>query len=67
MDSDIKFDSPTFILAECVLVYMELHSGKVLLKFFSEKFSTAIFVNYEQVSIKMYQVLKFKNAKNQKE
>lgn len=49
MDSDIKFDAPTFILAECVLVYMESHSGKVLLKFLSEKFSSAIFVNYEQV------------------
>ncbi|KAK6618023.1 hypothetical protein RUM43_012381 [Polyplax serrata] len=51
MDSDIKFDAPTFILAECVLVYMESHSGKVLLKFLSEKFSSAIFVNYEQVNI----------------
>lgn len=48
-DSDVRFDIPTFILAECVLVYMELHSGDTLLKFLSEKFNSASFVNYEQV------------------
>lgn len=50
-DSDIRFDVPTFILAECVLVYMELQSGNNLLKFLSEKFSNAVFVNYEQVMV----------------
>lgn len=50
LDSDIKFDISTFILAECVLVYMELNSGKTLLKFLSEKFTSAVFVNYEQVN-----------------
>lgn len=50
-DSDIRLDVPTFILAECVLVYMELQSGDNLLKFLSEKFSNAVFVNYEQVKL----------------
>lgn len=49
-DSDVRYDAPTFILTECVLVYMQSQFGDALLKFLSDKFKTAVFVNYEQVN-----------------
>ena len=46
----IKFDIPTIILSECVLVYLEAKSSESLLAWFSEHFTNSVFINYEQVN-----------------
>ena len=40
---------PTFIIAECVLIYLDPTSTDAIVSWASEKFSTAIFFLYEQV------------------
>lgn len=42
---------PTLFLCECVLVYMSTEQSEELLKTLGEMFSTALFVNYEQVNL----------------
>ena len=42
---------PTVFLAECVLVYNEEHLTSNFLKWITEKFRTALFINYEQVNM----------------
>lgn len=41
--------APTFILAECVLVYMPADSSQALVSQLGSELSTAVFVLYEQV------------------
>eukprot|EP00249_Psilotum_nudum_P016643 c25925_g1_i1 orf=83-1063(+) len=40
---------PTLILAECVLIYLDPEVSRAIVKWAAEKFSTAIFVIYEQI------------------
>eukprot|EP01018_Ginkgo_biloba_P001500 Gb_17809 [translate_table: standard] len=40
---------PTFIIAECVLIYLEPNVSRTLVKWAAEKFSTSVFVIYEQI------------------
>lgn len=48
--AEVDFSIPTIFLAECVLVYIETNYCTNLLKWLSGHFSSAVFVNYEQVS-----------------
>jgi tRNA wybutosine-synthesizing protein 4 len=41
---------PTLIIAECVLIYLEPHVSRAVVKWAADKFETAAFVIYEQVS-----------------
>lgn len=52
--AEIDYTLPTIFLAECVLVYIELQNCKNLLKWIASKFSSAVFVNYEQVSCRNF-------------
>ena len=40
---------PTFIIAECVLIYLDPTATGTIVSWASEKFSTAVFFLYEQV------------------
>eukprot|EP00250_Pteridium_aquilinum_P024477 c2912_g1_i1 orf=306-1325(-) len=40
---------PTLILAECVLIYLEPSESRALVQWAGQKFSTSIFVVYEQI------------------
>ena len=40
---------PTYVLAECVLVYMEPHESSALLKHLGQQLPSAVCVVYEQV------------------
>lgn len=46
---EIDYKLPTLVISECVLIYMSTESSSALLKFFSQKFETIGFLNYEQV------------------
>ena len=48
-ESDVSYHLPTLFIAECVLVYIDATCTDCLLKWISDKFSTAMFINYEQV------------------
>ena len=41
---------PTFVLAECVLVYMEPHESAALVKHLGQQLPSAVCVVYEQVA-----------------
>ena len=49
--AEVDFSLPTIFLAECVLVYIEPDNCQHLLKWFGEHFTSAAFINYEQVSV----------------
>ena len=49
-ECDIDYSLPTIFIAECVLVYIEKNKTDELLRWISDHFSSAVFVNYEQVS-----------------
>lgn len=49
--AEVDFSLPTLFLAECVLVYIESVHCSNLLKWLSSHFSSAYFVNYEQVNM----------------
>lgn len=49
--SEVDFTTPTIVLAECVLVYVEPQNSSNLLSWLSANFTTAVFVNYEQVNM----------------
>lgn len=49
--AEIDYTLPTIFLAECVLVYIEAQNCRNLLKWISNKFQTAVLVNYEQVNM----------------
>uniref|UniRef100_A0A1I8ATA8 Leucine carboxyl methyltransferase 1 n=1 Tax=Steinernema glaseri TaxID=37863 RepID=A0A1I8ATA8_9BILA len=49
MSTGIDFTQPTLFISECVLVYMTTAQSSFLLKELGTWFSTASFVNYEQV------------------
>jgi O-methyltransferase involved in polyketide biosynthesis len=40
---------PTFIIAECVLIYLDPTATGAIVSWASQKFSTAVFFLYEQV------------------
>lgn len=40
---------PTFLIAECVLVYMEPHSSQAVIKWAGSYFKSAVFLNYEPI------------------
>ncbi|CAK9253738.1 unnamed protein product [Sphagnum jensenii] len=40
---------PTLIIAECVLIYLEPHVSRAVVKWAADKFETAAFVIYEQI------------------
>lgn len=46
---DIAISLPTFIIAECVLIYLDPNSSRGIVGWASKAFSTAIFFLYEQV------------------
>jgi len=50
--ADLDFSQPTLFIAECVLVYMDESESEELLKEIANRFSTASFINYEQVNMK---------------
>ena len=45
------FRLPTVFLAECVLVYMEPEKSAAIIDWAGTNFKTALFINYEQVSL----------------
>lgn len=47
--AEIDYKIPTLIIAECVLIYMSTENSSDLLRFFTDKFETLAFLNYEQV------------------
>lgn len=49
-EAGIRRDAPTFFLAECVLVYMDVGHSNALLQRVSSDFRTAMTVVYEQVN-----------------
>lgn len=50
-ESDLDYSLPTLFLAECVLVYMTIPKSSQLLKWISDKFKSAFFINYEMVNL----------------
>jgi [phosphatase 2A protein]-leucine-carboxy methyltransferase len=48
-DCHIDKSLPTVFITECVLVYIDLDKTNILLKWISDNFQTALFLNYEQV------------------
>lgn len=48
--SNIVISLPTFIIAECVLIYLDPDSSRAIVGWTSKAFSTAIFFLYEQVT-----------------
>ena len=53
---------PTFVLAECVLVYMEPHESGALVKHLGQQLSSAVCVVYEQVASLQSSVLLFSRS-----
>ena len=49
-ECDIEYDIPTVFISECVLVYLPLNKSTQLLQSLSNKFKSALFINYEMVS-----------------
>lgn len=49
LHSDTVISLPTFIIAECVLIYLDPDSTRAIVGWASKTFSTAIFFLYEQV------------------
>ncbi|KAI4302826.1 hypothetical protein MLD38_038527 [Melastoma candidum] len=47
--ADMDPSLPTFIIAECVLIYLDPDSSRAIVHWASETFSTAIFFLYEQI------------------
>mmetsp|Transcript_47993 Transcript_47993/g.79859 ORF Transcript_47993/g.79859 Transcript_47993/m.79859 type:complete len:332 (-) Transcript_47993:598-1593(-) len=47
--SGLDLNTPTFILAECVLVYMEPSESECILSWLAKSFQTAAFANYEMI------------------
>lgn len=50
-ECEIDYTVPTIFIAECVLVYIEKSKTDELLKWISDRFSSAVFINYEQVNM----------------
>lgn len=46
---DVIISLPTFIIAECVLIYLDPDSTRGVVGWASKTFSTAVFFLYEQV------------------
>lgn len=53
-DCGIDKTLPTIFIAECVLVYVDVKSTNELLKWIKDKFKAILFLNYEQVSLNLY-------------
>ena len=51
---DIVISLPTFIIAECVLIYLDPDSSQAIVGWASKAFSTAIFFLYEQVFLSFW-------------
>lgn len=49
LHSDVVISLPTFIIAECVLIYLDPDSSRAIVGWASKTFSTSIFFLYEQV------------------
>ena len=50
---EIDFQIPTVFIAECVLVYMSMDKSSQLVNLISNKFKSALFINYEMVRVKI--------------
>ncbi|XP_049858555.1 leucine carboxyl methyltransferase 1 isoform X1 [Schistocerca gregaria] len=50
-EAEVNYSLPTLFLAECVLVYVEVPRVEELLSWIAKDFSSALFVNYEQVNM----------------
>ncbi|ESO96138.1 hypothetical protein LOTGIDRAFT_116132 [Lottia gigantea] len=50
-ESGIDRSIPTVFIAECVLVYIDSNKSGRLIKWISDHFPTAFFINYEQVNM----------------
>lgn len=48
-EAGLKNDSPTFLLAECVLIYIEADKSSKLIKWAANYFDTSMFVIYEMI------------------
>jgi len=53
-ESGVDKNMPTIFIAECVLVYIEKSDTDSLMKWITNKFKSVFFVNYEQVSFKLW-------------
>lgn len=49
--SEVDYNCPTLVLAECVLVYVDPAKVGRMLGWMSEKFSSLTFINYEQLNM----------------
>lgn len=45
----MRYDVPTYVLSECVLVYMEPADSAAVVRWLGTRFSSAALVVYEQV------------------
>lgn len=50
-DCHVDKSLPTVFITECVLVYVDLDKTNVMLKWISDNFTSAYFINYEQVNM----------------
>ncbi|KAF6212746.1 hypothetical protein GE061_010454, partial [Apolygus lucorum] len=50
-ESEVNFNLPTLFLSECVLVYIESSSVSNLLSWIMSRFTSCMFINYEQVNM----------------
>lgn len=50
-DSRVSYSCPTLVLAECALVYVDTVKTSMLLAWLAKTFSSATFVNYEQLNM----------------
>ena len=51
-DAGFQPSMPTYILSECVLVYMEPHESTALLRHLGQQLPSAVCVVYEQVMVR---------------
>lgn len=51
---DAVISLPTFIIAECVMIYIDPESSRAIVRWASRTFSTAVFFLYEQVLVFFY-------------
>jgi len=50
-ESEVDYQCPTVIIAECALVYADSSKVSAMLAFLAQQFSSVVFINYEQINM----------------